>query len=149
MTCLDILDLLPSWFKRFVAITINLDRPDTSSSRNTSLLAEGSGSPVSYESPVNPLTGYVPGITVLPSPPLAYLPPTSKSAVHGYQGCEPCSFHQIPPIPKEKAISFDNNMERLPSLNRPSIFSSSSDMHDAGQPMKSSSITMIITFLGV
>lgn len=152
MACLDILflrDLLPSWLKRFVAIPSNSDRPDTSSSRNTSLLGEGSGSPASYESPISLSIGYVPGITVLPSPPPAYLSTTSKSAVHGYQGCEPFSFNQTPPIPKEKATRFDNNIERLPALHRPPIFfSSTSAMHAAGQPMKSSSqyITMIITF---
>lgn len=142
-------DLLPSWLKRFVAIPSNSDRSYTSSSRNTSLLEVGSSSPVSHESPVNSLTGYVPGITVLPSPPPAFLSTPSKSAVHGYQVCEPFSFNRTSPIPRQKTTSFDNNTERLPALHKPPIFfSSTSDMHAAYQPMKSSSqyITMIITF---
>lgn len=155
MTCFDIPffhDFLPSWLKRFVAIPSNSDQPYTSASPNTSLLEEGSGSPASHKSPVNPLTGYVPGITVLPSPPPAYLSTTSKSAVHGFQGCEPFSFNQTPPIPKEKATSFDNNIERFPALQKPPIFfSSTSGMHAADQPMKSSSqyIALIITFFWV
>ena len=155
MGCFDISflhDLLPLWLKCFVAIPSNSDWPYTSSSPNTSLLEEGSGSSASHKSPVNLLTGYVPGITMLPSPPSAYLSTISKSAMHGYQGCEPFSFNQTPPIPKGKATSFDNNMERLPALHRPpSFFSSTSDMYSAGQPMKSLSqyITMIITSFGV
>ena len=155
MACLDISflhDLLPLWLKRFVVIPSNSDRPSTSSSHNTSLLEEGNGSPVSHKSTVHLLTEYVPGITMLPSLPPVYLSTTSKSAAHGYQGCEPSSFHQTPPIPKEKATCIDNNMEQLPALHRPPIFfSSTSDMHAAGQPVKSSSqyITMIITFFGI
>ena len=101
MACLDILflyDLLPSWLKRFVAIPSNSDQPSTSSSRNTSLLGEGSGSPVSCGSPVNSLTGYVPGITVLPSPSPACLSTTPKPAVHEYRAYEPPPFHQTLPL---------------------------------------------------
>lgn len=144
-------DFLPSWLKRFVAIPSNPDRPYASSSRNISLLEEGSGSLATYKSLVNSSTeyGYVPGITELPSPPSAYLSTISKPDIYGYQGCEPCSFKPTPPIPKEKATSFDNNTKRLPALHGPSIFfPSTSDIH-AGQPMKGSSqyITMIMTFL--
>ena len=128
MTCLDIsflLDLLPSWLKHFVAIPSNSDRPYTSSSPSTSLLEERSGSPASHKCPVDSLTGYMPGIIVLPSPPPTYLSTTSKPTVHGYQECEPFSFNQTPPIPKKKATSFDNNMERFPALNKPPVFFSS------------------------
>lgn len=142
-------DFLPSWLKRFIAIPSNSDQPYTSLSRNASLLEEGNGSPAPRESPVNSSTEYVPGITMLPNPPSACLSTISIPTMHGYQGCEPCSFNKTPPIPKEKAASCDNNMKRLPALHRPSIFfPSTSDIH-AGQPMKGSSqyITMIITFL--
>ena len=100
MTCLDIsflLDLLPSWLKHLVAIPSHSDRSHTSSA-NDSLLEERSSSLASHKCPVNPLTGYVPGITVLPSPPPTYLSTTPKSAVHGYQAHEPFSFHRTPPL---------------------------------------------------
>ena len=128
MTCFDITffhDFLPSWLKRFVAIPSNSDQPYTSASPKDSSLEGGSGSPASHRSPVNSLTGYVPGITVLPSPPPTYLSTISKPTVHGYQECEPFSFNQTPPIPKKKATSFDNNMERFPALNKPPVFFSS------------------------
>lgn len=135
MTCFDITffhDFLPSWLKCFVAIPSNSDQPYTSTSPNTSLLEGGSSSPASHKSPVNSLTGYVPGITMLPSLPPTYLSTTSKSAVHGDQECKPFSFNQTPPIPKEKATSFDNNMEQFPALHKPPIFfSSTSGMHAA------------------
>lgn len=97
MTCLDIsflLDLLPSWLKHFVATPSHSDRSYTSSANN-SLLEERS-SP--HKHPVNSLTGFVPGITVLPSPPPTYLSTTPKSTVHGYQAHEPSSFHRTPPL---------------------------------------------------
>ena len=135
MTCFDITffyDFLPSWFKCFFPIPSNSDQPYTSASPNTSLLEGGSGSPASHKSPVNLLTGYMPGITMLPSLPPTYLSTTFKSAVHGYQECKPFSFNQTLPIPKEKATSFDNNMEQFPALHKPPIFfSSTSGMHAA------------------
>ena len=156
MACLNIsylCNLLPSWLKRFVTIPSNPDRPYASPSCNISLLEEGSGSLATYESPGNSSTEnvYVPGITELPSPPSAYLSTISKPDMYGYQGCEPCSFNQTPPIPKEKATSFDSNMKQLPALHGPSIFFPSTSDIRAGQPMKSSSlyITIIITFLKV
>ena len=149
MACLGISSLrglLPAWVKWFLATPSNSDRPYTSSSRNTSLLEERSDSPVSHKSPVHSPTGYVRGITVLPSPPPAYPFTTSKSAVHGvidvyeYQGCEPFSFNRIPPIPRDKTRSFEDNMEQLPALHEPPIiFSPTSDMRAADQPIKSSS----------
>lgn len=139
MACLNISflnDLLPSWLKRFVAVSSNSDQT-SSSSRNTSLLEEGNSSPVSHKSTVHSLTEHVPGITVLPSPPPVYLSTTSKSAVLGYQRCEPFSLNQTPPIPKERATSFDKTMKRLPALYKPPIFfSSTSGMHAADQQMK-------------
>ena len=95
MTCLDIsflLDLLPSWLKHFVAI------PSHTSSANDSLLEERSSSLASHKHPVNSLTGYVPGIAVLPSPLPIYLSTTPKSTVHAYQAHDPSSFHRTPPL---------------------------------------------------
>ena len=100
MTCLDIsflLDLLPSWLKHFVAIPSNSDRPYTSSSPSTSVLEERSGSPASHKCPVDSLTGYMPGIIVLPSPPPAYPPPASKLAVPAYREHGP-PFYRTPPL---------------------------------------------------
>ena len=97
MTCLDIsslLDLLPSWLKHFVAISSHSDRSYTSSANN-SLLEERS-SP--HKHPVNSLTGFVPGITVLPTLPPTYLSTTAKSTVHEYQAHEQYSFHRTPPL---------------------------------------------------
>ena len=133
MACLNISflnDLLPSWLKRFVAVSNNSDQT-SSSSRNTSLL-EGNSSPVSHKSTVHLLTEYVPGITVLPSPPPIYLSTTSKSAVLGYQRYKPFSLNQTLPIPKERATNFDKTMKQLPALYKPPIFfSSTSGMHAA------------------
>ena len=153
MACLDILflrGLLPAWVKWFFTTPSNPDRPYTSSSCNTSSQEEGSCSPVSHKSPVNSLTGYVPGITVLPSPPPASSFTASKSAVHqkvdvcGYQGCEPFSFNRTPSIPRERT-SFDNKMERFPALHEPPIiFSPTSNMHAADQPIKGSSKYIIL-----
>ena len=84
----------PSWLKHFVAIPSRSDRSYTSSANN-SLLEERSSS---HKHPVNSLTGYMPGITVLPSPPPTYLSATPKSTVHGYQAHEPSSFHRTPPL---------------------------------------------------
>lgn len=156
MACLNfsyLFDLLHSWLKHSGTIPSNPDQPYARPSCNISLVEEGSSPLATYESPGNSSTEnvYVPGITELPSPPSAYLSTISKPDMHGYQGCEPCSFNQTPPIPKEKATSFDSNVKRLPALHRPSIFFPSTSDIRAGQPMKSSSlyITIIITFLKV
>ena len=150
MVCLNIPflhDLLPSWLKCSVAIPSSLDQTP-SSSRNTSLLEEGSSSenssPVSHKNPICSLTEYMPGITVLPSPSPAYLFTTSKSAVHGvvdgygYQGCEPFSYNRTPPIPRVKTKSFEGNMEGLPAWHDPSILFSPTTPA-AYQPMNDSS----------
>ena len=76
MTCLDIsflLDLLPSWLKHFIAIPSHSDQ-SYASSTNTSLLEERSSSLASHKRPINPLTEYVPGITVLVRLPPIHLP---------------------------------------------------------------------------
>ena len=157
MACLNIsylCDLLLSWLKHSVTIPSNPGRPYASPSCNISLLEEGNGTLATYESLGNLSTEnvYVPGITKLPSPPSAYFSTISKPDMDGNQRCEPCSFNQTLPIPKEKATSFDNNMEQFPALHKPPIFfSSTSGMHAADQPMKSSSqyIALIITFFWV
>ena len=122
MTCLDIsflLDLLPSWLKHFIAIPSHSDRSYTSSANN-SLLEERSSSLASHKCPVNSLTGYVPGITVLPSPPPTYLSTTPKSTMHGYQAHESSSFHRTPPLgppiifPKHAADRPMNGPSRCP-----------------------------------
>ena len=99
MTCLDIsflLDLLPSWLKHLVAIPSHSDRSHTSSA-NDSLLEERSSSLASHKCPVDSLTGYMPGIIVLPSPPPAYPPPASKLAVPAYREHGP-PFYRTPPL---------------------------------------------------
>ena len=150
MACLGIPSLrglLPAWLKWFFDTQSNSDQPYTSSSRNTSPQGEGSRSPAPHQSPINPW--YVPGITMLPSPPPAYPFTTSQSAAHGgvnvygYQECEPFSFNRTSPIPREKATSLDNDLHEPPI-----IFSPTSDMHAADQPMKSSSQYIIIFFFG-
>lgn len=77
MACLGISslhDLLPFWVKHLLTTMGNSDQPYTRSLRNTSLQRERNRSPASE---------YVPGITVLPSPPPSYLFTASKSAMHG------------------------------------------------------------------
>ena len=156
MACLNIsylCDLLLSWLKHSVTIPSNPGRPYASPSCNISLLEEGNGTLATYESLGNLSTEnvYVPGITKLPSPPSAYFSTISKPDMDGNQRCEPCSFNQTLPIPKEKATSFDSDTKRLSALHRPPIFFPSTSDIRAGQPMKSSSlyITIIISFLKV
>lgn len=124
MACLGISlgDLLPSWFKRFVAIPSS-NWSYTSSSRNTSS-PEGIGSHGSCRSAVNWEAGYVPGITDLPCPPAAHLPASSFDEV---DECarriprKPFSFHQTPPLPiRSRARS--NYSPTLGMLFIPALF---------------------------
>ena len=101
MACLNIsslLDLLPSWVKRLIDIPSDSRRPYMSSSRNTSLWEEESNSPALRQKSMNSPPVHVPGITVLPSEPPTYPPPTSKSALHGYREYESPPFHRTPPL---------------------------------------------------
>lgn len=146
MSCLGISslsNLLPSWVKRLIATTSDSDQSYTSPSRNTSLQEEeGSSSPASRQSPINSTTGYVPGITVLPSSPPAYPFTTSKSAVHEevdvneYQSFEPFSLNRTPPIPKERGSK--GNKDGLPTRHEPLIsFSPTSYMPASDKPTES------------
>lgn len=101
MACLKISSLqglLPSWVRRLIDIPSDSRRPYVSSSRNTSLWEEESNSSASRQNTMSLSTVHVPGITVLPSLPPTYPPPTLKAAVHGYREYKPPPFHWTPPL---------------------------------------------------
>ena len=124
MACLNtssLRNLLPSWVKRLIGNTSDLDRPYTSSERNTFLQE------ASHQVPVN--SGYVPEIIVLPDPPPAYLTSTVRWSVDDeYQECEP-QFHQTPPLnppivfPRHVADRPMNGLSQFPTALWSSILS--------------------------